>query len=80
VDRYFTLAGEFANRTKEDSPAWLDARVKAFERLLWLIMYAGGGAILSEHQTRLWNVFTRGVLSSLPEKDKGGNLAEREKR
>lgn len=63
VDRYFMLAGEFANRAREDSPAWLDARVKVFEKLLGLITYAGGGASMSGHEA-LWSVFTNSIESS----------------
>jgi len=67
VYRYFALAGEFANRAREDSPAWLDARVDIFNNLKFLITYAGGGDSMSGHETPLWNVFARGMESSLAE-------------
>jgi hypothetical protein len=66
VNRYFALAGEFANRAVEDSPEWLDARLRVFERLIFLITYAGGVPI-EGHTGRLWNVFTRGVDGSSSE-------------
>jgi len=69
VDRYFALAGEFANRAGEDSPAWLDARLSLFESLISLITYAG--ASVEGHQTRLWNSFTSGFQSPLPENELG---------
>src|SRR5439155_14743785 len=39
ADRYFVLASEFANRAREYSPEWLDARLSVFEDLLGLIWY-----------------------------------------
>jgi hypothetical protein len=64
VDRYFALAGEFANRSRDDSPEWLDARLRIFEELIVRMRYAGGGAIVSGDEIRLWNLFTKGVESS----------------
>jgi hypothetical protein len=34
VERYFALAGEFVNRIHDNSPAWLDARLDAFQILI----------------------------------------------
>src|SRR5262249_28260695 len=42
VERYFALAGEFVNRAREDTPAWLDARHNVFKHVESLIAYAGG--------------------------------------
>lgn len=64
VRRYFTLASEFANRAREDSAAWLDARLRVFEKLTSLISYAGGEASLRGDWTRFWNLFTLGVENS----------------
>lgn len=64
VDRYFVLAGEFANRAKEDSPAWLDARLNLFKKLILLITYAGGETSVRKDNTRLWNLFASSIESS----------------
>jgi hypothetical protein len=65
VDQYFVLACEFVNRAREDSPAWLDARLSLFERLIVRIMSAGGGGpMTTKDKTRLWTLFTRGAKNS----------------
>ncbi|MGA8223277.1 MAG: hypothetical protein WB780_16620, partial [Candidatus Acidiferrales bacterium] len=70
VDRYFSLAGDFANRAREDSPAWFDARLNIFEKLIWLITYAGGGDNVRGREVRLWSLFAGGVESSHAENQK----------
>jgi hypothetical protein len=64
-DRYFVLAGEFANRGREDSPAWLDARCGLFEQLFLLIDFADAATTWRRDVPQLWSLFTTGVRLQL---------------
>jgi hypothetical protein len=66
VERYFALAGEFVNRVGDSSPAWLDARLDAFQTLILQVTRAGGEVhIQSEsNRERLWFAFRRGIEGS----------------
>jgi hypothetical protein len=67
VERYFTLAGEFASRAREDSPEWLDARIKVFEKLTSLITSIGGDVSTWDRRHELWRMFTKGTERSFYE-------------
>jgi hypothetical protein len=68
VDRYYTLAGELVNASREDTSQWLDARAEVFNRLTQLIVYAGGEKNVRENSDHLWQRFTASDLSSFLEK------------
>jgi len=67
VDRYFALAGEFTQRAVENSPAWLDARLKVFDQMHRLIKYVGGTT--KGRKRQLWSVFTKSIESSPAENE-----------
>jgi hypothetical protein len=67
VYRYVELAHDFANRIKDESPEWKDARSRMFSRFMLLISYAGAEISSRNRQSFLWAIFQSGNLNSVQE-------------
>lgn len=63
VERYFAIAGDFVNRVGDNSPAWLDARLEAFQALVLQVILVGDARyVYSEsNRERLWFAFSKGI-------------------
>ena len=58
--RYFSLAGEYVNLNYDGSPAWLDARREAFDKLIVVISYIARNRV-TDILADLWNSFTHPI-------------------